>query len=551
MGGINQNLKATIQFGGNLSASWKQSAASLKKGLADVGKQSDKLTKEQTRLAAELKKAKLAGQAVASLKKDYAGVSREIKKTEAEQEKLNRALKRTERLERFKGRGAGLLRRGMGVVGQLGGMMGPGLAIGGGGLVAGAMGALISPAAINAQTAERVGVARSYGVSSETFNAWDAIAKQYDMNGENFGDLFEEFMHKVGEYRETGKLDTLQDAMDTLGFKAGDLAGLSGLEMFNKVIEQSLAVDDDKASYALDALFGGEASKLLMIVKQSGKSYRDLMEEQKRYTLITEAGAAGAMEGNRAFSNLRLVLTSAIAEISGQLGNELSPDIKKLTDDLAEWFRNGGISKITRFLKSDLYPGALAFGNGIVYVGKVIFALAKKLSWLLPDEDEDKKNVLKLLGQTGSVDFARNRAQSEGIGDWFDQQLRDNPDFVERVKKSYSDTHGLFSDDEEAFSRQMERYTGKPGGMFSLDDTSGDSTGVIGGWPALAQQLSGAGGRVGQQEFTNNSRNSFNIEINVADAADGRGIANEVIDRVKSTSVFDGSNSLYDTGYNW
>jgi hypothetical protein len=38
------------------------------------------------------------------------------------------------------------------------------------------------------------------------------------------------------------------------------------------------------------------------------------------------------------------------------------------------------------FLRNDLYPGVLTFGQGVVFVGKIIYALAKKLSWLLPDD---------------------------------------------------------------------------------------------------------------------------------------------------------------------
>ncbi len=86
----------------------------------------------------------------------------------------------------------------------------------------------------------------------------------------------------------------MQDAFETLGFKAGDLAGLSDLEQFSKIIERALTLKDvSKSSFALDSLMGGEASKLLMIMKQSGKTWRETTEEQKRYQLVTEEGARG------------------------------------------------------------------------------------------------------------------------------------------------------------------------------------------------------------------------------------------------------------------
>lgn len=472
MAGLSQNLKAVITFGGNIDSSWSRSANGLQKSLKDVGKQSEKLTKDQAKLAAEIKRAKLAGQSLGDLKRRYSDVSREIRKTEAEQQKLNQQMQKAQRLAAFKGAGKGLFRRGLGIAGQLGGMVAPGLAIGGGGVVASALGTLIAPAATNAETARRAGVAKSYGVDIPTFDAWDTLAKQYDMNGENIGDLFEEYLHKAGEYKQNGKQGSLQDAFETLGFKAGDFAGLSDMAQFEKIVERALSLQDEsKASFALDSLFGGEASKLLMLLKQSGKSYRDLMDEQRRYNLVTKEGAEGAMEGNRAITNLQTVFSSAVAEISGQLGNELAPDVRRLTDDLAEWFKGGGIKRIVSFLRNDLYPGVLTFGQGIVFVGKVAYALAKKLSWLLPDERSDQRDVLKSLAMTGSVDIARMTAQRNGQGEWFEQQLKEKPDLPDDVKKSYRDTRGFFRDDEETFNTTLDKYLTpeNSGGLFGPD----------------------------------------------------------------------------------
>lgn len=471
MGGISQNLKAVITFGGNLDNSWKRSADGLQKSLKDVGKQSERLTKDQTRLAAEIKRAKLAGESLGDLKRRYTDVSREIRKTEAEQQKLNVQMQKAQRIQAFKGAGKGLFRRGLGIAGQVGGMFGSGLAIGGGGVVASALGTLIAPAATNAETATRTNVAKSYGVDVATFNAWDSLAKQYDMNAENIGDLFEEYLHKSGEYKQNGKQSSLQDAFETLGFKAGDFAGLSDMAQFDKIVERALSLQDEsKASFALDSLFGGEASKLLMLIKQSGRSYRDLMDEQRRYNLVTKEGADGAVAGNQAINNLRTVFSSAVAEISGQLGNELAPDIRNLTNDLADWFKGGGIKRIVTFLRNDLYPGVLSFGQGVVFVGKIIYALAKKLSWLLPDERNDQRDVLKTLAGNG-MNMARLRAEQTGQGEWFSQQLATHPDLPEKVKESWNDTRGWFGpdSDDEAFNKSLDKYLSPEGGDSLLN----------------------------------------------------------------------------------
>ncbi len=559
MGGISQKFSAVIQFGGNLDSSWTRSADGLKKSLKDVDKQSQSLIKDQKKLAAELKRAKLAGESITELSRRYSDVSREIRKTETEQERLNKSLQKADRLSRFKGTGQGLFRRAAGVAGQLGGMVSPGLAIGGGGVVATALGTLIAPAATNAATAERAGVAKSYGVDVPTFNAWDNLAKQYGMNGENFGDLYEEYLHKSGEYKQNGKQGGLQDAFETLGFKAGDFAGLSDMAQFNKIVERALTLkDESKASFALDSLFGGEASKLLMLLKQSGKSYRDLMDEQRRYNLVTKEGADGAIKGNLAFSNLRTVFSSAIAEISGQLGNELAPDVKRLTDDLAEWFKGGGIKKIVNFMKSDLYPGVVKFADGVVLVGNVALALAKKLSWLLPDERSDRKDVLKSLAFTGSVDIARQTAENNGQAEWFNQQIHSDPALPEKVRDAYTSTRGFLWSDDKEYEKRLDDLLGDndsdKGGLFGSRRLSHkipepeltDGSGFGDAWSTQMKSMDLLDRDKHSVQVTDNRKNDVRIEVYAAPGQSPQDVASETASRFRDSDIFGGQNSLYD-----
>ncbi|WP_368900349.1 hypothetical protein [Mixta calida] len=574
MAGISQKFKAVISFGGNISSSWNRSTEDLKKNLSGVQKRSEQLTKEQARLVKELKKAKLAGRNVRELAHDYQRVTEEIRKTEREQSKLNHSMQRAERLNRWKTRAGGIMRRGAGGVGQFAGMAGGqvagglGLAVGGG-VAAGALGALITPVAMNAHTAERSGVARSYGVDVRTFNAWDSLAKQYDMNGENLGDLFEEYLHKSGEQKQYeahlsegknnpfGAQNALIEAFKTLGIKSGEMGHLSDIDQFNRIMEKALAMEDEsKASFALDNLFGGEASKFLMLVKRSGKTWQGMIEQQKKYNLVTEEGARGAFRGNLAMTNFRTVFISGLQEISGKLGDELAPDIDRVTDNLAEWFKNGGISKVSDFLRNDLYPGALAFGRGLVYVGKITWALAKKLAWLLPDEKKSKQDVLKTLA-TGTVDDARKQADQEGVGNWFARQLADNPDLQEQVKKAYSATHRQFYRNDQGFNEKIARYMGAGDDDFSLvadalrGGERGNAAGAAGNWPALIQQLSDLDNSTPAAQITDNRRNTYHIEVYGAPGQDASQVADEVVSRARQMDAFNGNNALYDGGQPW
>lgn len=557
MSGISQKFSAVINFGASISASWGRSVRDIEGGLRGAGKQTERMTNEQKKLAAEIRRAKLAGRNVDELTQRYKRLQREIRESTEEQARLDRLLRRRQQLDRFRGAGRGLLGRAAGVGGQIGSMVAPGLAIGGGGLVASTLGALIAPAAINARTSEKVGLARQYGVDSETYNMWDSMARQVGLTGENIGDLYDEYQKKAGEFKQTGEQGSLQDAYETLGYGKGALRGLNGPQQFNKIIEDALKLDDStKAGFALDSLFGGEASKFLMTLKMSGKTLKETTDEQRRYNLVTERGARGALESNQNIQNLSTVMESAVAEISGQLGEELSPDIRKLTDDLAEWFRGGGISKITRFLKNDLYPGVITFGSGVVFVGKIIYALAKKLSWLLPDEQQDKRAVLSNLADSESIGIARLVANKRGVGEWFDQQIKDDPQLLEKVKQAKKDSFGTFMLDSEKMDQRLNEIIGPEEGNQSFNwraelDKNRKLMAAEDSWPELMQKTDVLDtGRTAPQ-LNDNRKNTYHFVIYAKDEQSGSQIADEVVKRAESNDFFNNGTPLYDKGDVW
>ena len=101
----------------------------------------------------------------------------------------------------------------------------------------------------------------------------------------------------------------------------------------------------------------------------------------------------------------------------------------------------------------------------MVFVGKIIYALTKKLSWLLPDDRNDQRDVLKTLAAHG-VERARFRASQNGQGEWFDQQLKERPDLPQKVKHSWESTRGLFGfdSDDETFNKSLDKYLSPEGG---------------------------------------------------------------------------------------
>ncbi len=451
MATVGDNLKANIRIGGTIDPSWKKSVDGLKHGLSGATQEVARLTRQQDVLKRKIQAGVLAGQDITDLRKQYEKLGKKIHDATGEQDKFNRKLARAERLERWKGRAGTVLKTGFG------------LSVGSGLTLAAGTAAVLNR---NTETAERAGIARSYGVDYETYASWDSLARLMGLNGENIGDLFEEYRNKVFD-DDNGATDkgAIQEVFGKLGLKAGVMAGKSNQEQVEFLFDRLLQVENEQVAAGMaDALFGGEANKILTWMRLSGKTYRELISEQKRYNLVTKAGADGAVQGHVALSNLRNVLSSSIDEISGQLGNELAPRIQQVTDDLAAWFKEGGLEKIQAFILDDALPALIDLSEWMWKFGKVLAGITQKaIEWGLADDSrEDRREVLEYLAKMGSPELARAVAQKNGQGEWFDELLRQNPDLTKQVVQAYKDTRGYlpWNHDDKKFDAFLDPLLG-------------------------------------------------------------------------------------------
>lgn len=451
MATVGDNLKANIRIGGTIDPSWKKSVDGLKHGLSGATQEVARLTRQQDVLKRKIQAGVLAGQDITDLRKQYEKLGKKIHDATGEQDKFNRKLARAERLERWKGRAGTVLKTGFG------------LSVGSGLTLAAGTAAVLNR---NTETADRAGIARSYGVDYETYASWDSLARLMGLNGENIGDLFEEYRNKVFD-DDNGATDkgAIQEVFGKLGLKAGVMAGKSNQEQVEFLFDRLLQVENEQVAAGMaDALFGGEANKILTWMRLSGKTYRELISEQKRYNLVTKAGADGAVQGHVALSNLRNVLSSSIDEISGQLGNELAPHIQQVTDDLASWFKNGGLEKIRAFIRDDALPALIDMAAWMWKFGKVLAGITQKaIEWGLADDPrQDRREVLEYLAKMGSPELARAVAQKNGQGEWFDELLRQNPDLTKQVVQAYKDTRGYlpWNHDDKKFDAFLDPLLG-------------------------------------------------------------------------------------------
>lgn len=451
MATVGDKLKANIRIGGTIDPSWKKSVDGLKHGLSGATQEVARLTRQQDVLKRKIQAGVLAGQDITDLRKQYEKLGKKIQDATGEQDKFNRKLARAERLERWKGRAGTIFKTGLG------------LSVGSGLTLAAGTAAVLNR---NTETAERAGIARSYGVDYETYAAWDSLARLMGLNGENIGDLFEEYRNKVFD-DDNGATDkgAIQEVFGKLGLKAGVMTGKSNQEQVEFLFDRLLQVENEQVAAGMaDALFGGEANKILTWMRLSGKTYRELISEQKRYNLVTKAGADGAVQGHVALSNLRNVLSSSIDEISGQLGNELAPHIQQVTDDLAAWFKNGGLEKIRAFIRDDALPALIDMAAWMWKFGKVLAGITQKaIEWGLADDPrQDRREVLEYLAKMGAPELARAVAQKNGQGEWFDELLRQNPDLTKQVVQAYKDTRGYFpwNHDDKKFDTFLDPLLG-------------------------------------------------------------------------------------------
>lgn len=437
------DLSTDIRFGGTIDPSWRRSLGELEDGVKSVDRNVNNLTNRQKQLARQIRAGIRAGRDVSDLRRDYIRLSEEIRRATADQERMNRALSRRQRIERLRGFG-----RSAGRMAMTGGL------VAGGGLLAGTGLSLMAAApAVNSQeTAERAGLARSYGVDYNTFWGWDNIAKQMGLSGENIGDLFEEYKNKVWDYKNNEGKGDIAEIFPKLGIKEKEFAGKNNNEQMIFLFDKLLKVkDDQEAAGMADALFGGEGNKILTYMRMTGRGYQELMAEQKKLTMTTRDGIDGAIKGNMAISNLRTVFTTGMEEISGQLSGKLAPRINQVAESLAGWFKSGGIEKIEKFIFEQFIPGAIWLAKGLWQIGEVAVALANKLSWIVPDEKAQKDELVRATAQGSlSPEVLQQKANNMGQGKWYSDNILNKPDNISMLRQKWHDGSSWWSGPDES-----------------------------------------------------------------------------------------------------
>ena len=352
----------------------------LQREQAKAGADSDKfaarIKRAQARLTGAERNAKQYGLALGDITKEQQKLSRES-------QKYSRILARQQKLAKV----GGALKSGVGKVGGAVGMVGmAGAGVIGAGLAAVTM--------ANRETAQSDAQARSVGLDPSTYKAFGAVLKEAGFEAETVVDLVEELNNKMGESAGIEELTAVKDSLKILGLEYDHLAALKPEQQFLAVARAAQQLGDAQAaSAAADILMGGEANKIIGYLRTRGESVDSLVNSYKALSVTTNEGRAGAQQFNIALNKLQTAGGSALQEISGIIGNELSPIINTWAADLVSFFRENR-EQIVAFIQGtgDFFkelPGQLAKAAEVV--GKIVAALSKVAGWILGDDDEEKE----------------------------------------------------------------------------------------------------------------------------------------------------------------
>lgn len=151
---------------------------------------------------------------------------------------------------------------------------------------------------------------------------------------DNVVDLIEEMNNKLGESAGLGETITpVKESLAILGLSFEAIMALKPEQQFERIANAALAMKDaQKAAAAADILLGGEANKIIGVLRQQGGTIEDIIAQQERLNFRTDASRKGAALFVRQMQLTTRAASSLGAEISGLAGKHLAPLLRKLTD---------------------------------------------------------------------------------------------------------------------------------------------------------------------------------------------------------------------------
>ncbi|MDY3572298.1 hypothetical protein [Enterobacter hormaechei] len=405
-----------------------------------------------------------------------------------------------------------------------------------GAAVAGATGLGGGVLALNRKTAEEYRNAKKYGMTYEQYKAGSIMAEQAGLNGENYGDLTEELSNKLGE---EGNDKTVNPMLAMIGLNKHLMTG-SKQQQFDKVMSTIIEkvnngkLTKQQGESLADQLMGGEANKLVTYLLSTGETYKEALKHAAELNNTTEDEARGALESSQILSNMWTSAETALAGMAGDIGKELTPQLKIWEGQFNAWVKNNKAmitNAITEWVEGG---GPKRVVDGLVKFGRVAWEVAEKLEGLIPTETDKKTTVLKTYAQMGSIEMAEEIAKKEGLEDWFNANVKGNDALLSSIRSLHSETHGFFLDDDKAYDAGLRSKVNELDGVKAS------------GQPVSDGEVIPIFSRSGNASVNNNHNNQFHFNVVIDGGATEAG-AQELYDKFKElTSNAGGSSDTFD-----
>lgn len=466
------------------------------------------LVKKQEALETKIRAGVRAGEDVSKLTDQYKTIAVGISRAEKELERLNAQREKEVKLEQKQANAAKRAERFMAMPGQA--LRGAGHLTGGAargilhigklaaaGLIGGAAATIASPIALNEQTAEAAGLAKSYGLGIEQYQAMGIMAKKAGLNAENAGDLVEEATNKVFE---SGNEKTLNPMLRQLGLVKSQLTKMNRQDVFNLLMSRLSGMKDAGAAASLaDQLMGGEGNKFLTYIKSTGKSFERSMKDAQRYNLLTQEGAEGAVKANTAVSNLWSVAVTGMEDVVGKITGQMAPMVDSAASNLAGWIKQMEpkiTQAVTDWLKPDisgetgperLWDNVVRFGKGIGQLADEVVVVADKLGFLLPSKTSTQGTSEEIRNSAYSMAYNAGMAEADktpGIDNpWKFWTAGNRSDFVDEYAREHAETFETMLGAQDTTADNSNIPLAKPGSTTTNHNTFQFNVTIAGGTP--------------------------------------------------------------------
>lgn len=186
--------------------------------------------------------------------------------------------------------------------------------------------------------------AEAIGLTASELAAFTPIAKKAGLEVDNVTDLFEEMHNKLGMAKKGNYEAGLKDYGHAINMSRKELDKLLSLDtssQFESIISNLDKMDIQSAIGIGDSLFGGEFNRFYRSYKTNFGDLNAAKEYWDTLNNLSDEGRKGNEEYAMSIGNLTTSLSTALDDLTGKFGHELSPAIDYIASGFNQLYQNG------------------------------------------------------------------------------------------------------------------------------------------------------------------------------------------------------------------